>query len=176
MNIILIGYRGTGKSTIARIISQKLNRKLHVLDALISYSAGMSIQKIVAKWGWERFREMETFQIKHVANRAENTIIDCGGGVVLNPDNVSCLKQNGKVILLTAPLEIILKRIRPDSNRPALKDGVSFEEEQKLVLEEREPLYQKAADLVFETTSGSPEEKANQIIKAVTENGWLNDA
>lgn len=176
MNIILIGYRGTGKSTIARIISQKLNRKLHVLDALISYSAGMSIQKIVAKWGWERFREMETFQIRHVANKAENAIIDCGGGVVLNPDNISCLKQSGKIILLTAPLEIILKRIRPDSNRPPLKNGVSFEEEQKLVLEEREPLYQKAADLVFETTSGSPEEKANQIIKTVTESGWLNDA
>ncbi len=176
MNIVLIGYRGTGKSTIARIISQKLNKKLYVLDALISYSAGMSIQKIVAKWGWARFREMETFQIRHVANKAENSIIDCGGGVVLNPNNIDCLKNSGKIILLTAPIEIILKRIRPDSNRPALKDGMSFEEEQKLVLKEREPLYQKAADLVFETTSGSPEEKANQIIQTIKENGWINNA
>ncbi len=176
MNIVLIGYRGTGKSTIARIISQKLNKKLYVLDALISYSAGMSIQKIVAKWGWARFREMETFQIKHVANKAENAIIDCGGGVVLNPDNISCLKENGKIILLSAPIEIILKRIRPDSNRPALKAGLSFEDEQKQVLEEREPLYQKAADLVFETSSGSAEEKADQIIQSITENGWFPNA
>jgi shikimate kinase len=176
MNIVLIGYRGTGKSTIARIMSQKLNKKLYVLDALITYSAGMSIQKIVAKGGWARFREMETFQIKHVANKAENAIIDCGGGVVLNPDNISCLKENGKVILLSAPIEIILKRIRPDSNRPTLKAGLSFEDEQKQVLEEREPLYQKAADLVFETSSGSAEEKADQIIQTITENGWFPNA
>ena len=176
MNIVFIGYRGTGKSTIARIVSQKLNKKLYVIDALISYSAGMSIQKIVKKWGWERFRKMETFQIKHVSNKAENSIIDCGGGAILNPDNIDYLKQTSKIILLTAPLEIILKRIHLDSNRPPLKNGVSFEEEQKLVLEEREPLYQKAADIVFENNSGSPEEKANQIIHKIIENGWIVNA
>jgi len=176
MNIVLIGYRGTGKSTIARILSQKLNKKLYVLDALISYSAGMSTQKIVEKWGWKRFREMETFQIKHVVNKAKNAIIDCGGGVILNPDNINCLKENGKIILLSVPIEIILKRIRPDSNRPALKAGLSFEDEQKQVLEERAPLYQKAADLVFETSSGSPEEKADQIIQTLAEYGWFPSA
>ena len=176
MNIIFIGYRGTGKSTIAKIVSQKLNKNLYVLDALISYSAGMSIQKIVAKWGWKRFREMESFQIKHITKRAKNSIIDCGGGAVLNPDNTNYLKQTGKMILLQAPLETILKRIRPDSKRPALKKGISFEDEQKKVLEEREPLYQNAADLVFDTTTNSPEEKANQIIQTIIENGWIKNA
>jgi shikimate kinase len=176
MNIVLIGYRGTGKSTLAKIISQKLDRKLHVLDAIISYSAGMSIQKIVAKWGWGRFREMETFQIRHLANKVDNAVIDCGGGVVLNPENITCLKKNGKTILLTAPIEVILKRIRPDSNRPTLKDGMDFNEEQKQVLKEREPLYQKAADLVIETTFSSPEDKANQIIQTIIEDGWISNA
>ncbi len=130
MNIVLLGYRGTGKSSVARFLARKLNRKLFCIDELIVESAGMSIPKIVDELGWPGFRDIELRIVEEVSGRADDGIIDCGGGVVLDDRNIRNLRRNGKTVLLTASFETILKRIHRDPNRPPLKEGLSFEQEQ----------------------------------------------
>ncbi len=173
MNIILMGYRGTGKSVLGKILSRKLKRSLYRIDDLIVASAGQPISEIVAQGGWLAFRKIESRIVKEISESAENSIIDCGGGVVLDPENVKNLKRHGKVVLLTASFSVILKRLRGDPKRPALKPGLTFEEEQKQILAEREEKYQMASDMVLDTTRKSPSAAADEIIAVCKNNFWI---
>lgn len=164
MNLVLLGYRGTGKSCIAQILAKKLNRRVYSIDDLIVKSAGRPVPRIVQERGWKKFREMESKIVEEVSRIAQNGVIDCGGGVVLDERNIAHLKRNGKTALLTADIQAILKRIKNDPNRPPLKRGLSFEEEQQQILEERKELYLAAADFVCDTTHRSPKESARRII------------
>lgn len=173
MNIVLLGYRGAGKSEVAILLSVKLGRKVFSTDQMIIADAGLTIPGIVEKWGWPRFREMESEVVEKVAAQAKDSVIDCGGGVVLNDNNIQRLKRDGKTVLLKADFETILKRIGEDKNRPPLKEGLSFEEEQKKVLSEREGKYRAAADFECDTTTKSPEETADSIIEYFKQQNWI---
>ena len=173
MNLVLLGYRGTGKSVLAKILARKLKRKLFRIDDLIVESAGMPVAGIVEKFGWPRFREIESRIVGEVSAQAKDSIIDCGGGVVLDESNIANLKRNGKAILLTVRFETLVKRIRGDRNRPPLKDGLSFEEEQRRILAEREDKYQAAADLVVDTTQKKPNDSALEIIEFCKKRSWI---
>ncbi len=173
MNIVLIGYRGTGKSTVSRILAFKLKRRLVKTDQRIVEEAGMSIPRLVAEKGWPAFRELEASVVERVAETARDSVIDCGGGVVLNAENIRRLKKEGRTVLLTADLQTILKRIKNDPNRPPLKDGLTFEEEQKQILAERGPLYRGAADLTCDTTLKRPPETAGEIMQRFKKEGWI---
>ena len=173
MNIVMLGYRGTGKSVISKILAGKLGRKLIRMDAMISQSAGMPIPDIVEKWGWPKFREMESRLVGEISDRERDSVIDCGGGVVLDDHNVANLKKHGRTVLLKADVDVLLKRIRNDSNRPRLKEGVSFEEEQKIILAEREPKYLAAADMICDTTRQSPKDTVSQIIEFFKKKSWI---
>lgn len=170
MNIVMLGYRGTGKSVISKILSDKLNRKLYKIDEMISKSACKSIREIVEQEGWERFRKRESDIVAEVSAMAKNSIIDCGGGVVLSDMNIANLKKGGVCIVLTASLEIIMRRIRNDRNRPPLKSGVSFEEEQTRIFAEREGKYRAAADFMCDTSHRKPRETAGDISKFLKAN------
>ena len=171
MNIVLIGYRGTGKSTVAKILSRRLKRRLYNVDALIVKSVGMSIRNVVDTFGWPRFREIESSIIREVSN--DCLIIDCGGGVVLNPQNIQHLRKNGKIVLLTADFQTILNRIIKDPNRPPLKNGLSFEDEQRQVFAERKSKYLAAADMVCDTTQTPSEVTSDKIIYFFNEKSWV---
>ena len=174
MNIILLGYRGTGKSVISRLLSMHLKRRLFSLDSMIEEAVGIPIPEIVSMWGWPRFREIESKIVEQVAGEAQDAIIDCGGGVVLNDRNIKKLKENGKAILLTATFETLLSRLSRDkNNRPRLKDGLSWEEEHRKVLAERENKYNAAADLVFDTTAKRPDETVHEIIGNFKNLSWV---
>jgi shikimate kinase len=173
MNIILLGYRGTGKSIISKILAQKLGRKLISIDKEIVRSAGLPIPQIVQKWGWPRFREIESRIVQEVSDREREAVIDCGGGVVLDDQNIACLKKQGRAVVLRADLQTLLKRIKNDPNRPPLKEGLSFEEEQKIVLREREPKYQSAADMTCDTTSKKAMATAMEIIEFFQKKKWI---
>lgn len=173
MNIVLVGYRGTGKSVISRILAKKLKRKLVSIDKEIAQSAGRPIPQIVQKWGWPRFREIESRIIREVSAREREAVIDCGGGVVLDDQNIECLKKQGRAVLLRADLQKLMKRIKNDPNRPPLKEGLSFEEEQKIILAEREPKYLSAADMICNTTSKKPMSTAQEIIEFFQKKSWI---
>jgi len=169
----MLGYRGTGKSVISKKLSHKLRRRLYKIDDLISQSAGKSIPEIVEQDGWEVFRKKESDIVAEVSSQAKKSIIDCGGGVVLNDANIENLKKDGVCIVLTANLETIIKRIRNDKNRPPLEIGLSFEEEQKQTLEEREEKYRAAADFICNTSNRRPVETIQEITEFLRAKGWV---
>jgi shikimate kinase len=154
MNIVLIGYRGTGKSTVGKLLARRLGHELVSTDAEIVKRAKQSIPEIVAQHGWEYFRDVESDVCRDLAER-DQLVIDTGGGAILRPQNVEVLKRNGKLIWLTATVETITARIGGDTQRPSLTGTKSFVDEIRDVLRDRAPKYQAAADHVVQTDGRS---------------------
>ena len=142
MNIVLIGFMGTGKSKIGRRLAKKLRMSYLDTDELIEEREKDSISAIFKKKGEEYFRRLETKVVKEVA-LLDNFVISTGGGVVLREENIRVLKKNALIICLFASPEVILKRTKGDEKRPLL--GV---DNQKKRIEEllalRKPYYEKA--------------------------------
>ena len=163
MNIVLIGYRGTGKSTVARILGQRLKRRVISTDAEIVKEAGQPIPQIVEQFGWDHFRELETRMCRKLQDQTE-LVIDTGGGLILKEENVKMLKPKGKIFWLTAEVSTIASRISGDTQRPSLSGTKSFVEEIEEILEIRRPHYQAAADVIIPTDNATPESIVNQIL------------
>jgi len=161
MNLVLIGYRGTGKSEVAKLLAKRLGMEAVSLDAEIVRQEG-PIPEIVAKHGWPHFRDIEAAVTKRVAAR-DGIIIDSGGGVILRQENVENLKRNGKLIWLRASVPVIVNRIESGTQRPALTEGKTFTEEVEDVLRERTPLYEAAADHQVDTDHLDAEQVAEEV-------------
>jgi shikimate kinase len=166
MNIVLIGYRGSGKSTVAQILAEKTGRQKISSDALIENRAGMTINEFVKKHGWNKFRDLEESIIKEISEMRD-IIIDTGGGVILRQSNVEALKKNGKLFFLNAPPEVLAERIKQEDTRPPLTNAKGAWQEVESVLKERLPLYRKSADYIIETGEIMPEEVAEKILKII---------
>ena len=162
MNIALIGYRGTGKTSVGKLLAKKLNRKLLSTDKMIIKKAGMPINKIVKKCGWNRFRHLESEAIKNIGGK-DNCIIDSGGGVILKNKNISALKKNCIIVLLKANPKVIASRIKSSKQRPPLTNK-SFIEEVRAVLKQRKEKYNNAADFIISTNNLSIGKVCNKII------------
>jgi shikimate kinase len=164
MNLVLIGYRGTGKSAVAEILSQRLDRAVVSLDEEIVREAGMPIPEIVEKHGWPWFRDLES-EIVERFSRRDGAILDTGGGVVLRRENTENLRRSGVLFWLKASVEVIVARIEGSTERPALTAGKSFLEEVEEVLSERLPLYRAAADREIDTDPLTVTGVADEIIR-----------
>jgi len=162
-NIVLIGYRGTGKTVVGKKLAEILDRKLIEMDQLIIEKAGMSIPEIIENYGWDRFRDIESEVAKKVS-KLNNCVIDTGGGVILRKENVDNLKKNGIIILLKADIKNIIKRIKDDKQRPSLTSKKSFVEEVEEVLKQRKKMYEDAGDFFIDTSKLSLEETVSRII------------
>lgn len=171
MNIVLIGYRGTGKSVVANHIASTLKMKALSMDEEIVRRAGMRIPEIVKKHGWTHFRDLESEVARDFGAR-DNMVIDTGGGVIERPENIEALKQNGHVVWLVATIETVIERIQGGTDRPALTAGKSFTDEVADVLERRTPIYAAAADhqVPTPTGDGSSESVANAVLEALATN------
>ena len=165
MNIVLIGYRGTGKSTLGKIVAARLNRQFISTDQEIVRRTGSSIPDIVAAHGWDYFRDVETAVCQDLAGR-DNLVIDTGGGAILRQQNVDVFKRNGRLIWLTASVDTIATRIGGETQRPSLTGTKSHVDEIRDVLCERVPKYQAAADLTIATDGRSIEELASFIVQS----------
>ena len=165
-NVVLIGYRGTGKSTVGGIVTARLGRILVSTDAEIVKLVGQSIPEIVEQNGWEHFRDLETKVCQELAGRT-GLVIDTGGGAILRSQNVEILKGTGTLFWLTASVSTITQRIGRDSQRPSLTGVKSFLDEIQDVLRERTPKYQAAADYVIETDGKSVTQVADEILARV---------
>ena len=164
MNLVLIGYRGTGKSTVAKLLAARLGMEVVSLDQEIVRDAGRSIPEIVAEHGWPHFRDIESrVTARHAAR--DDIIIDAGGGVILRPENVENLRRAGVLFWLRASVPVIVARIESGTQRPALTAGKSFTEEVEDVLRERTPLYDSAAHHRIDTDRATPEEIATEIAR-----------
>ena len=166
MNLVLIGYRGTGKSTVGKVLARKLGRTVVSTDAEIVKRANLPVPEIVKQFGWDHFRDMESTVCRDFAAR-DQLIIDTGGGAILRPENVAVLQKNGVLVWLTATVETITRRIGGDTQRPSLTGTKSFTEEIRDVLTERTPKYQAAAAYVISTDGVSTAEVAERILKLI---------
>ncbi len=166
MNIVLIGYRGTGKSTVGKLLGARLGRALVSTDAEIVTRAKRTIPEIVAQEGWEYFRDLESDICRELASR-DHLVIDTGGGAILRAQNVEALKKTGTLFWLTASVETIVKRIGGDNQRPSLTGTKSFIDEVHDVLRERTPKYQAAADHVIATDNRSVDQLAETLLTLV---------
>lgn len=163
MNIVLIGYRGTGKSEIGSILNKRLGMPCVNMDAEIVKKAGMSIPEIVERYDWPKFRDMETDIATDLA-RKDNLVIDTGGGIIERPQNIVALKGSGRIFWLKASVDTIVSRIGGDTERPSLTAGKSFTEEVEEVLERRTPLYKEASQYEIDTDELTPGQVADEII------------
>jgi len=166
MNIVLMGYRGTGKSTVGRLLAARLGRELVSTDAEIVRRAKCSIPEIVAQKGWEYFRDLESDICREFASR-DQLVIDTGGGAILRVQNVEALKKNSTVFWLTASVETIAKRISGNNQRPSLTGTKSFVDEIQDVLRERTPKYQAAADHTIATDDQSIHQLVEMLLRLV---------
>jgi len=167
--IVLIGYRGTGKSSVGKILSSITGEKYLDTDEAIEETTQMKIPKIFQSAGEEGFREIEHQVIERIPH--DTGIISTGGGCITRPANVSLLRKNSLVVLLTAPPDVIYNRICA-TDRPALT-MLSAKDEIETMLKERMPLYRSAADVVVDTSVATPEHVAAEIVNMV-KNGICN--
>jgi len=163
MNVVLIGYRGTGKSSVGKVLAERLDRPLLSTDAEVVRLAGQTIPAIVEQHGWEYFRDLESKVCQELAGQ-NGLIIDTGGGAILRSQNVDVFKQTGRLFWLTASVETIAKRIGSDTQRPSLTGTKSFVDEIRDVLQDRLPKYQAAGDYVIETEGRSLSQVADEIL------------
>ncbi len=160
MKITLIGFMGSGKSTIAKKLSEKLNLKLIEMDKMIEKKAGKTIKGIFAQEGEIAFRQMEIDFAKEYKN-ADNVVISAGGGVVMNKIILDYFKENnGKVIFLNTCFDEIVKRIGHDSSRPLFQDIQKAKE----LFDFRQNLYKNYADITIETD----QKEIFQLIKEIS--------
>ncbi|MHC4182650.1 MAG: shikimate kinase [Planctomycetota bacterium] len=169
MNIVLIGFRGTGKSTVGKLLANRLKRDFIDTDEYIESATGKTIKDIFEEEGEESFRKTEVETIAKLS-KMKNKIIAAGGGVVLRDKNVKSLKSNGFLILLEATPEIIHDRIRQDKKttqqRPSLTNKKSFDEIKHLI-DKRQPLYENAANYTINTSYVSCEDIVEEIITVI---------
>lgn len=164
MNIVLIGYRGTGKSVVGELLAVRLRMQCIGMDAEIVKRAGMSIPEIVGKYGWQKFRDIESEEARKLAG-LDNIVIDTGGGVIERPENIEALKTNSCIFWLKASVEAIVSRIQGDTERPALTAGKTFTEEVTEVLERRIPKYKSSAQYEIDTDDLTPDQVADRVIE-----------
>lgn len=165
MNIVLIGYRGCGKTSVARELAKMLGWTMSDTDALVVQQAGKSIRDIFAEMGEPGFRDLESQAVAKAA-QLDQHIIGTGGGVVLRKQNVDALKKTGKLVWLSAPAEILYQRIQADTGthitRPNLTNLGGLEEV-KTLLAKRTPIYTAAADLIIDVSTATPRTVALEI-------------
>jgi len=164
-NIFLIGFMGAGKSTVARELAKKLGMKLVEMDERIVKEQGMSINDIFAKYGEERFRDIESDLIVTIGNEG-NTVVSCGGGVVVKARNTEYMKKNGRSVFLSATPETVFERVKSGTDRPILNGHMNVEYIAEL-MEKRRTLYEAACDVKIATDGKKVGEICEEIIKAL---------
>jgi len=171
MNIVLIGYRGAGKTTVGRRLAARLKMTFVDTDDLIEERQGAPISAIVKSHGWGHFRKLERSTIEDIS-KGDHLIIAPGGGAVLDTDNVSVLRKNGVIIWLKADKQTLLKRMNQDpgtnTRRPTLT-GKGTSEELKEVMSLREPIYERVSEIQIDTSTLDVETVVERVLAILDE-------
>jgi shikimate kinase len=172
MNIVLIGYRCSGKTEVGKILASELGRDFFDTDSLIEKNMGCSIESIVSSRGWDHLREIEKGVIREVSGK-DNLVVATGGGVVMDRENVEELKRNGWIVWLNGTAAAFKKRMDRDQRsgkmRPSLTGEAPLEEIDR-VLTVRTPFYEEAYDRVVDTSALSVGQVAGRVIQALPKN------
>lgn len=152
-SFVLIGYRGSGKTTAGKALAQEMQLPFYDSDQRIIARLGRTIREFVEEEGWEAFRALEKMTLREIFNLKPG-VVSLGGGAVLDPENRKLIREKGWTVWLKAEVPTLLKRMRADlltrENRPSLSE-LDWEEETRKVLEQRTPMYQATADRILNT-------------------------
>ena len=168
-SIALIGFMGTGKTVVGKLLAEKLGKEFIELDALIEKKAGKSIPEIFRQDGEIRFRELEIEVTREVADK-ENAVIACGGGIVLNKINIDRLKRTCAIVCLTASPAVILKRTSGDKDGRPLLAVTERVQQIKELMKFRRPFYERSAEITVNTSRMNADSVAGKIIEILREN------
>jgi shikimate kinase len=173
MGVVLIGYRGSGKTTVGRLLAERLGKSFVDCDVLIVERAGRPIREIFGVEGEESFRKMETAVIAECAKN--DCVIAVGGGAAMREENQRAIRDGGHhVVYLRCEASELLRRIKADpgtsDNRPNLTKLGGGIEEIEALLERREPIYRALMSAELDVTGLSPEQAADRLAKLIGEN------
>lgn len=163
-NIILIGYMGSGKTTVGQALADKLSYQFLDTDAYIEEEQNMMISHIFEEYGEEYFRNIETRTIENMERNIKHNIISTGGGLPLRECNGAILKKMGFVVFLSVKKETVLERLKGDTQRPLLQ-GNDMEQKIEEMLNFRNPIYEYTAHLKVEVDNKTVEEIAEEICR-----------
>lgn len=148
-NIYLIGMPGCGKTTIGRATGKKIEKNFSDIDSNIEKSQNMKIKHIFKRFGENHFRKLESMELKK-ASLCSDTIVSCGGGIVLDTENIKVMKETGTIVFINVELEYLEKRAIK-STRPLLKDGADA---LKRLYDVRIGIYNDVCDVVLQNDTG----------------------
>ncbi len=168
-SISLIGFMGTGKTTVSQALARITGFEEVDVDRYIVKTQGMEINEIFEKYGESGFRDIETEALREVSKKP-NCIISCGGGAVLRGENVDILKENGVIVRLTATPETIFDRVKYSTHRPILNNDMSLEHVKELMAG-REPRYSAVADISVNVDSNDRILTCNDILSQLERRG-----
>jgi shikimate kinase len=170
MNLFLIGYRCSGKTTIGKTIAETIDWSFVDADVILVRESGRPVKEIVDAEGWETFRRMEQSTLKQICTK-DHQVVATGGGVVLDTANIKTMQTNGMVIWLRASAGTIQKRMQQDKStgnfRPALTDKGRIEEIEDMLLQ-RTPYYESASDFSIQTDNVPINEISANIIQKLS--------
>ena len=164
-NIVLIGFMGSGKTTVGKSLEEKTDMVFVDTDELIEAYEGCKISEIFADKGETYFRRLENKTLKNLLTSVNDKIISTGGGIVTNQDNIPILKQLGKVYYLKIKPETVVERLEGDKTRPLLMGEDKLVKVEQLMADRKE-LYEMAADKTIDTDYLS----VNEIVDLILEN------
>ena len=173
-HVVLVGMMGTGKTTVGRLLAERLGRRLIDSDELIEARAGRTVREIWLSDGEPAFRVLETAALRDALADPEPLVIAAAGGVVLSAENRAALRDADAVVVwLRADPSVLVGRVGREEHRPLLDDDPATTLQQ--MLHDREPLYREVAELVVETDATSPDDVVEQIVALVGDGPGVDD-
>jgi shikimate kinase len=166
VNLVLIGYRGSGKGTVGRLLADRLGRTFVDTDALIEQAEGATVREIFADRGEHAFREVELRMVRQAA-AGDDQVIAVGGGAVLRQENIELLRANGWLVWLRAEAQELHRRIQADRSSEGLRPpltGLDPLAEVRVQLARRTPIYQAGADFAVDTDGVSPGQESGGVV------------
>jgi len=164
-NISLIGFMGSGKSTVGKILAEKLGLIFIDLDKVIEMDQEKEISNIFKIHGEKYFRELETRVIKRIYKN-KNCVFACGGGVVKRKENMDLIRKNSLVVYLNVLIDDIIYRLKEAKGRP-LVDVENKEETIERMMEERDILYRKYANIIINNDNDNPDRTVDKILSEI---------
>ena len=164
-NIYLIGFMGSGKSTVGPLLAKKMDGAFLDTDAWIVSECGKSITKIFAEDGEAFFRGKEQ-EVIRLVSQLENLVVSVGGGAVMNSQNWLMLNKTGVIVYLQCDSESIYNRIKNDESRPLLNQSEDKKAEIQNLLKKRTPVYKKA-DIIVDVSQLPPDQIAEEIVNKI---------
>lgn len=164
-NIFLVGFMGSGKTTVANYLKETYHMDMVEMDSVISEQEGMSISDIFALHGEEYFRGLETRLLEEIQKK-NGVVVSCGGGVPMRAINVTVMERSGRIIFLQASPETIYNRVKDSHDRPLLEGNKNVAYISEL-LEKRKEKYETAADIFIETDGKDVSEIGEEIMQKI---------